>query len=723
MSVSPQRPAWVRFLQLALVLGLLLVTLIWLRWFLTVPLPSVNSIQTSGPPLTRIRLLWAALPQAIAELDTPRFLVQRVPIALSALLIAVSAWALGRLTLRALRLTEPLVGLERLVASTAIGLVLLELATQLIGRIAVPAPSWALAILLAPPTLLLILSLWDRFRRPSDAPDAIPQRSVKAERRPEWRSRAALGFVLVTGPIWMFMALAAMLPTIEFDALEYHLQGPKEYAQAGLIQFLPHNVYTSMPFGVEMLHLLGMALMDDWWLGALVGKAVIGLHAPLATLFVALTARRLGGPEAGWIAGLAYATTPWVYRLGINAFVEGPLCAAHAGLIWAAWRVHDLPEDRRWGGWAMLGVLAGGAFSIKYPALLTAVVPAGLWALAGSLRARRVGPLLIFATAVTLVAAPWLIKNLIETGNPVYPLAYEVFGSHAWDATREARWQSAHGPRERNVETLLASMIDVLGRSDWQGPLYAVLVPLAWLRLLGRSDSRSGTLLRGLDRWSRRGVVLLTLHISSVFLIWWGLTHRVDRFWLPLLPGAAILAGLGFETVRGRGWTVGRWLLVSTTVVVHMTIVLTPLAGLNEWTRDYRALRRELPANINPPLAALGQSVGPEQRVLILGQAQVFYVEVPHLYSTVFDESLMDRPGPDGQPPTTELLRRRLRAQGVTHLYVDWEMIARYRSPGNYGFSPAITRERLAGWVSEGLLQPPRDMSQSRMHQMYRVRP
>ena len=56
---------------------------------------------------------------------------------------------------------------------------------------------------------------------------------------------------------WLFtrqglglMALGAMLPTIDFDAIEYHLQGPKEYFQAGRIAFLPHNVYTSMPFGV-----------------------------------------------------------------------------------------------------------------------------------------------------------------------------------------------------------------------------------------------------------------------------------------------------------------------------------------------------------------------------------------------------------------------------------------------------------------------------------------
>ncbi len=58
-------------------------------------------------------------------------------------------------------------------------------------------------------------------------------------------------------PFVVVMILGSMLPSIDFDVLEYHLQGPKEYYQAGRIAFLPHNVYTSMPFGVEMLHLTG----------------------------------------------------------------------------------------------------------------------------------------------------------------------------------------------------------------------------------------------------------------------------------------------------------------------------------------------------------------------------------------------------------------------------------------------------------------------------------
>ena len=82
------------------------------------------------------------------------------------------------------------------------------------------------------------------------------------------------------GPFLVIMLLGSMLPAIDFDVLEYHLQGPKEYYQAGRIAFLPHNVYTNMPFGVEMLHLAGMEVMGDWWWGGLVGQFLVAALCP-----------------------------------------------------------------------------------------------------------------------------------------------------------------------------------------------------------------------------------------------------------------------------------------------------------------------------------------------------------------------------------------------------------------------------------------------------------
>ena len=77
---------------------------------------------------------------------------------------------------------------------------------------------------------------------------------------------------------------------------------------------------------------------------------------------------------------------------------------------------------------------------------------------------------------------PWLAKNALDTGNPVYPLAYNVFGGRYWDAELDAKWSQAHGPRPVSMPALVASALDVAGRSDWQSPLYVALAPLALFR-------------------------------------------------------------------------------------------------------------------------------------------------------------------------------------------------------------------------------------------------
>ena len=65
---------------------------------------------------------------------------------------------------------------------------------------------------------------------------------------------------------------------------------------------------------------------------------------------IAATAARGGSPRAAWFAAIVYLSTPWIYRLAVIAYVEGPLCFYHAALVWAAVR-----------GWADRVDLAAGA--------------------------------------------------------------------------------------------------------------------------------------------------------------------------------------------------------------------------------------------------------------------------------------------------------------------------------------------------------------------------
>jgi hypothetical protein len=659
----------------------MLLEFAWLTWFLAVPLP--NWPRERGV-MRRIFLLLKAFPeivpdttfdqsllgQAFQELSHWENLPERIPIIAAAALIAAAAVGLGELVLAALRLGCQVRGMERLALNFGIGTSCLGVLVLVSGRMGLLDP-WIFRIGLA--SLALSGALVSRFwRRSWTVPDA-----------------RSLAPALVLAPFVIIMFLGAMLPAIDFDVLEYHLQGPKEYYLAGRIRFLPHNVYTNMPFGVEMLHLAGMEVLGDWWWGGLVGQLLVAFFAPAAAVLIGAAAGRAGSRTAAWLSVLVYLTTPWIYRLAVIAYVEGPLCFYHAALLWAVIQGWGVPHGGRpQRSWGLLGLLAGGAMACKYPGLISAVIPFGLLGLADSWRTRSLRPVLAYTLGWSLIMVPWLVKNVIDTGNPVYPLGYRVFGGAPWDGAREAQWERVHGPREASLPALWSAIVDVSGRSDWQSPLYLAFAPLAFFR-----------------PGPRRFALALTGYSVYLFLTWWLLTHRIDRFWLPMLPGLSILAGLGADWSERLSWRILRGAILSLAILCNFIDCTTALTGLNEWTGSLKTLRTDLPRRLNPPLAVIDAELPADARILLAGQAAVYHVRHPVIYNTVFNPENLERIAGDRTPAE---FHRALKMQGITHIFVDWKEIRRHRDPAGYGFTDYVTPERFAAWTRAGVLARPR---------------
>ncbi len=686
-------------------LGLLAVLeLAWLAWYLVVPLPNAENAKTTLPDgqvqsaaMRRAYLVAEAIPyfvpgndwndsllsHALSKLGHVEHLHQRVPIALAGLWIAAGGLGLGLLAIRALRLPRGVFRpTERLPLAFGLGMTGLGVLTLVLGRLGRLDP-WPIRIGLGLLTVFGFgLEIGERFR---------DRRDAKQDATPSGRWLPWLGFGLIAAPFFVLMVLGSMQPTVDFDSLEYHLQGPKEWYRAGRIAFLPHNVYTSMPFSVEMLHLLGMIVLGDWWRGALAGQFLVMLHAPFAAALISLAARRWGSLRAAWVAPLVYLTTPWIYRLSVFAYVEGPLGYYHAALIWAAglaWTANasdgSKPPIPRL--WAIVAALAGGAMACKYPALISAVLPFGAMALVAAWSRRSPAILAAFAAGLALTIGPWLLKNVLDNRNPVYPLGYKVFGGGPWSPERETKWSNAHGPRPINVPELVNGLLDVAGRNDWQSPLFTALAPLAWL-----------------DRRWRRVALWLFGYAAYLFATWWLFTHRLDRFWLPILPPLAILAGLGADWSRQRAWTALLTLILTLSLITTWTYNTTSLAAFNQWTDDLNTLRAEVPRTASPTLAWLDEQLPPGAKVLLVGQAGVFHMQHEILYNTVFDEETIEKIARNQTPSQIE---ESLKTLGVTHILVDWSEIARHRKPGGYGFTPFVTPELFARLVRAGVLTP-----------------
>jgi hypothetical protein len=305
-----------------------------------------------------------------------------------------------------------------------------------------------------------------------------------------------------------------------------------------------------------------------------------------------------------------------------------------------------------------------------------------------------------FSIGWAVVMTPWLAKNVIDTGNPVYPLGYRVFGGRYWDATIDQKWSNAHGPRPISAPLLRDAITDVAGRSDWQSPLYAALAPLGLLR-----------------PGSRRFAGALAGYVVYLFLTWWLFTHRLDRFWLPLLPALAVLSGLGADWTRRLSWMILVWLLMVIAVVTNLAYSTTALTALNEWTDDLNVLKRSVPQRFNPALAKLDTELPPGAKVLLVGQAAVFHVQHPIVYNTVFDDETIEELT---RGRTPDEVRGSLRERGIQYVYVDWYEIDRYRSPGNYGFTDYVTPEVFSRLLAAGVFEAPTALGTKQ--ELYKVR-
>ncbi len=57
-------------------------------------------------------------------------------------------------------------------------------------------------------------------------------------------------------------------------------------------------------------------------------------------------------------------------------------------------------------------------------------------------RAVQIKPLATFAALALLLGGGWYVRNFVQTGNPVYPFAYSIFGGNNWDAQMAAQYET-----------------------------------------------------------------------------------------------------------------------------------------------------------------------------------------------------------------------------------------------------------------------------------------
>ncbi len=247
-----------------------------------------------------------------------------------------------------------------------------------------------------------------------------------------------------------------------YDVLSYHLQLAQEWLAAGTVEPLEHNVYSFLPSYVESAFaMLGALTLAPEAVGAEGGllagsgwRAVSAqmLHvcltlcaAWMVAAFVrrALTVCGVEGDRArlpASLAGVLVLATPWIVVVGSMAYNEMGVTALGAAAMLVA------VEDRvrpLWRG-ALAGALVGVACGAKPTAILMLTPMVGVLLL-GTARTRDWWVIVGGGVIAGLIAlAPWLVRNWIAGGNPVFPHLAGAFGPAHWGEEQVGRYLAGH---------------------------------------------------------------------------------------------------------------------------------------------------------------------------------------------------------------------------------------------------------------------------------------
>ena len=174
---------------------------------------------------------------------------------------------------------------------------------------------------------------------------------------------AVVGTMVTPGLLWKPQE------PLGYDVVEYHLQVPREWYEAGKIVPLRHNVFSLFPFGVEVHYLLAMHLGGGPWAGMYLAQLMhLGLIVLLVLAVYAFARRLAPSPASATVAGVAAATIPWLTQLAAIAYNEGGfLLYSTLAVGWAARGVIE-PEGR-----IACFVLGGASAGLACGAKLTAV--------------------------------------------------------------------------------------------------------------------------------------------------------------------------------------------------------------------------------------------------------------------------------------------------------------------------------------------------------------
>ena len=217
--------------------------------------------------------------------------------------------------------------------------------------------------------------------------------------------------------------LLGSVPPVDRDALTHHLFVPKLWIKHGGIYEIPEIIFSYYPMNLDLLYTIPLYFGND-----IIPKYIHYLFAILTGWLIYRHLKIRIGNNYGLLGAIFFLSIPIIVKLSITVYVDlGLVFFTTASLLsllqWAN-------TNFKFRYILLAGIFCGLSAGTKYNGLisifiLTLFVPIIFQRYSPNERQSNFKAIfygLVFAAVTVLAFSPWLMKNYIWTGNPIYPL-------------------------------------------------------------------------------------------------------------------------------------------------------------------------------------------------------------------------------------------------------------------------------------------------------------
>jgi 4-amino-4-deoxy-L-arabinose transferase-like glycosyltransferase len=446
-------------------------------------------------------------------------------------------------------------------------------------------------------------------------------------------------FLIIMIGLSIFLAFFFSLkPPLHYDALEYHLALPSEMIKNNSLLYFPFDVHSNFPLNVEMMYLLAL-LISGWKLAGMIHF----IFFPLFLILIYTFGKRFFGRNSALIASALFGSTYVIMDLSTHPLVDlafGFFTMASFILL-VLW----LKEERdRFLYFS--AILTGIALGTKYTAFIFTIPLNFLFVILFTLLKKREAPgrkerlgkevmkLALYILILLAVASPWLVRNLVNTGNPVFPIAAEWIGWERWTPEQDRLLKNAANASMsfRGVLSLpwrMSFSERDFGSSTFIGPIYLILLPLIFF-------------------CRKKKIEYILILYSLLYFLLWGFSFNMMRFAVCLLAVLSLLLGRAITHFSARekpnfiqaGMSTILVILICTNCIYFvMRQIDFPKSGrvVLGMDQEDRFLSRYV--EYYSSIDHFNTHAPEEAKILFVGDPRSFYTERKAVWSSAYDEN------------------------------------------------------------------------------------